>query len=443
MVFCKAPLSSLASAIFFAYAQASYLQNDLSFGHTNDKISPNLRAIPNWHLLGKPDPPEILSNKVVLTPPAPGNQRGAIWSEKVVEHSSWTADIDFRATGPERGGGNLQIWYAKNGQNEIGTSSIYTVGRFDGLVLSIDQYAGSGGFIRGFLNDGSNDYQSHHSVDSLAFGHCEYSYRNLGRPSRIAVRHSDEGLRVQVDGINCFESTRIKLPLGYNFGITAASAENPDSFEMFKFVTTTETHTPDYVDQSKLGQIPENADANKAWDQQTNQVQDNQNQNQNQGGDIPSFKDPPEEPASKFHSSAEQFADLHNRLQSMNKHIGALSRDQSMYSQQANSRYDDLNSRISRIEAAIDKLRGLSDKLDTIHSDVRQTKSDLHNALDKHVAGLRGEVRNTHSVLAGTLEGMGTGVGKFVWVVLGSQVLLIGAYLLYKRRKANSPKKYL
>lgn len=37
MGFFKAPLSSLASAIFFAYAQASYLQNELSFGHTNDK----------------------------------------------------------------------------------------------------------------------------------------------------------------------------------------------------------------------------------------------------------------------------------------------------------------------------------------------------------------------------------------------------------------------
>jgi mannose-binding lectin 1 len=54
-------------------------------------------------------------------------------------------DVDFRATGPERGGGNLQIWYAKNGQVEVGTSSIYTVGRFDGLALVIDQYAGSVG----------------------------------------------------------------------------------------------------------------------------------------------------------------------------------------------------------------------------------------------------------------------------------------------------------
>lgn len=51
--------------------------------------------------------------------------------------------MDFRATGPERAGGNLQLWYVKDGQNVVGTSSIYTVGKFDGLVLVVDQYAGS------------------------------------------------------------------------------------------------------------------------------------------------------------------------------------------------------------------------------------------------------------------------------------------------------------
>ena len=52
-------------------------------------------------------------------------------------------DVDFRATGPERGSGNLQIWYTKNGKHSVGTASIYTAGRFDGLGIVIDQYAGS------------------------------------------------------------------------------------------------------------------------------------------------------------------------------------------------------------------------------------------------------------------------------------------------------------
>ena len=59
-----------------------------------------------------------------------------------VSQSEWVAELEFRATGPERGGGNLQLWYAKDGRMNIGTSSIYTVGNFDGMVLVIDSYGG-------------------------------------------------------------------------------------------------------------------------------------------------------------------------------------------------------------------------------------------------------------------------------------------------------------
>jgi mannose-binding lectin 1 len=93
--------------------------------------------------LGNPVQPEILSNKVILTPPGIGHQRGALWSDALLEHAEWTIDVEFRATGPERGGGNLQIWYVHEGEKTIGTSSIYTAEKFDGLGIIIDQYAGS------------------------------------------------------------------------------------------------------------------------------------------------------------------------------------------------------------------------------------------------------------------------------------------------------------
>lgn len=56
-------------------------------------------------------------------------------------------DVDFRATGPERASGNLNLWYVKDGKDIVGTSSVYTVGKFDGLALVIDQYAGSVRYI--------------------------------------------------------------------------------------------------------------------------------------------------------------------------------------------------------------------------------------------------------------------------------------------------------
>ena len=70
-----------------------------------------------------------------------------------VLQSEWVAELEFRATGPERGGGNLQLWYAKDGRMNIGTSSIYTVGHFDGIVLVIDSYGGKVQFSRKMNTD--------------------------------------------------------------------------------------------------------------------------------------------------------------------------------------------------------------------------------------------------------------------------------------------------
>lgn len=87
--------------------------------------------------------PQILSNKIILTQPAPGNQRGAVWSESPLLYSAWETDLEFRASGPERGGGKFAIWLAKDGQRTVGTSSIYTVGKFEGLAIVIDNYGGT------------------------------------------------------------------------------------------------------------------------------------------------------------------------------------------------------------------------------------------------------------------------------------------------------------
>ena len=84
--------------------------------------------------------PELLSNKVILTPLMPGNQRGAVWADKQLEHTNWITDVEFRASGPERAGGNMNIWLVHDGPHVVGTSSIYTVKKFDGLVLVVDQH---------------------------------------------------------------------------------------------------------------------------------------------------------------------------------------------------------------------------------------------------------------------------------------------------------------
>jgi lectin, mannose-binding 1 len=290
------------------------------------------------------------------------------------------------------------------------------------------------GTIRGFLNDGSTDYKSHHSVDSLAFGHCSYSYRNLGRTSRLKINQNSQNFKVSIDGNLCFESTKIRLPLGYYFGITAVSSETPDSFEVNRLVVTTETYSAQQQGQPNTGE------ANQA----------------------PSFsdsasyiEDPPEIDADKV-DATRQFADLHNRLQAVLKYVSALHRDytdgrkteeqklsaiHNMLSKQqyarpqavssSNTATDDL------IKAMDQRLQDMEKKFNDLANQIQHVKYAVADT--GHIEDLKRTLKDTHL----SLLSVAPRHGFLILTILGSQALLVLAYFVYKRRRANSPKKYL
>ena len=205
--------SLLGIALAAALSSAQQILESASFGHKDGRVSPNLHAIPAWYLSGNV-PAKIHSDRVVFTPPHPGGRQAAAWTELRVPYAEWQAEVAFRASGPDHGSGNLQIWYAKENWEQIGSNSIYTVGKFEGLAIVIDQQGGKGGGIRGFLNDGTTDFKNHHHLESLAFGHCDYAYRNLGRPSLLKIKQDSQGFEVIIDGRQCFRSNEVcRVPL--------------------------------------------------------------------------------------------------------------------------------------------------------------------------------------------------------------------------------------
>ncbi|RMZ90739.1 hypothetical protein DV736_g2036, partial [Chaetothyriales sp. CBS 134916] len=209
----------------------SYVDS-LSFGHQQG-VSPNSFAIPGWTMLGQDYMPQLLSDKVILTPPYGGNKKGGLWVDSKNWLANWQADLEFRVGASERGVGSLQLWYVSDGPAQGSTHTVYTAHQFDGLVLVIDTNGGVQK-IRGFLNDGNTDYAAQANIDGLAFGHCDYAYRN--RPtSRLSVKSTSAGLSVTIDDQPCFSSDKIALPVGDHFGLTASSGDPPDSFEVFKF----------------------------------------------------------------------------------------------------------------------------------------------------------------------------------------------------------------
>jgi len=190
--------------------EKSQVLQDQSFGQADEIWSEDHHHVTGWRLSGENEySPDILSDRIILTPPHPGNRRAAMWAEHPQQEENWSAEFEFRATGPERGSGNLQIWYAKEGHNEVGLASIYTVGKFDGLAITISRHGGHGGSIRGFLNDGTTSMKDHHDVDRLTFGHCDFSYRNLGRFTHIAMKQTSTSFEVTVDHRLCFETSKV------------------------------------------------------------------------------------------------------------------------------------------------------------------------------------------------------------------------------------------
>ena len=91
---------------FSSIAAAQFTIEALSFGHLED-LSPNGQNIPGWSLAGEGHNPYIMSDRIVLTPPTPGNKRGGIWTEHPITYEEWEVVTEFRASGPERGSGTV------------------------------------------------------------------------------------------------------------------------------------------------------------------------------------------------------------------------------------------------------------------------------------------------------------------------------------------------
>ncbi|OKL57639.1 hypothetical protein UA08_06980 [Talaromyces atroroseus] len=393
----------------------------LSFGH-GSRFSPYPDSLPGWTIKGEGHEPQILSDRLILTPPYPGHTRGSVWAQNAASLSEWTSEFQFRASGAERGSGNLQLWYVKDGESSVGASSIYTVGQFDGFVLTIDTHGGRAGSIRGFLNDGSIAYNQHTNVDSLAFGHCDYAYRNLGRPSVIKIEQSSSIFQVAVDDKVCFQSPKVALPAGNVFGVTAATPDNPDSFELFKFlVTPVAQATAQFSDQQ---QVP--IEARSESNVQSNEI------NLGSLDDMNSRIHQVSQEVSQISQHLdERHQELLNRISSAISSSGSSSES----SPQNDARLDAINERLRRIENVLSDLQR-----DGSGRDYRNQFNQLHKAIENsHVSLTEALQTSIFNMITATTPRM----GLFICVVIAFQLLLAGAYIIYKRRRNSMPKKFL
>ncbi len=160
---------------------------------------------------------------------------------------------------------------------------------------------------------------------------------------------------------------------------------------------------PDIVDQSQHQTQNENQNQNQGSGAQAGQQPQGGEGNSNpvpvqgQSPNEPPVQNHPSSPASPglYQSSDAQFSDLQNRLQNMMKHFSTLSRDFNDYSKKSQGRHDDLMAVVRGLERRMSDMRSVKEKIEEVQRDVKQTKADLHSSLDRHFAGLKGDVRET------------------------------------------------
>jgi len=201
-------LLSLLASTASAYDKPNVVQEDLSFGAHGSVWSEDHREVTGFNLGGENGhTPELLSDRIIMTPPWPGNKASSLWADHAEPNDEWIVDLNFRATGTDNGKGGLTIWYVRDHTN-IAAHSIYNVGYFDGLALAIDDH-GHSGSLRGFMNDGRKSFKDQRDVDSLAFGKCDFAYRNSGKFLTVEVLQNPHQFEVWVEDKLCFKTNKV------------------------------------------------------------------------------------------------------------------------------------------------------------------------------------------------------------------------------------------
>ncbi|KAF2664418.1 concanavalin A-like lectin/glucanase [Microthyrium microscopicum] len=467
-------LGLLASGAAARSAEHLNVQVDLSFGHDGHHVwTDDHRHVTGWTMDGDQygHHPELLSDRVILTPPWPGNKRASAWADWPEMDEHWTVNSEFRVSGPEHASANFNIWYVSD-KHLVESSSIYTVGKFDGLAIVMDQYH-HGGSIRGFLNDGTISYKDHHHVDSLPFGHCTYSFRNTGQWANLELRQTEHDFEVLVDGHRCFQTKKVKVHPGHYFGLTAASSEPPDSIEVKNFIVKGPAHNAHDPSHDATDHAHHAADYYNPSHYQSASHHDPVHHDAIHGAPPPKYehhehhKDSRDQYDGKdwywvdekehikdhesgyYNNEKERFGDLHDRMQLLNHQMDLLYHDFSVFKDTAEDKQRELTSWLAPIHeyVSINKVM-----LERMEATIEELKSQVSGKeFKEHLEGLSHLVAESHATLmAGIPNSVHSMVssnsprfGFFVFVIVASQVMLLGSYIVYRRRQDAAPKKYL
>lgn len=384
-----------------------------------------------------------VKGEIILTPAAPHSQAGAIWAKKPLDLDDWTLTLKYRVNGPEHGGKGLAIWYTTDrGQ---GGPVLGAADKWDGLGLFLTAQPDGTGQLRGHLNDRSvafsrldDSKNSHFGVDhealhqsdaeKQAFAACTVLYRNQGVLSEIVVSYNDRSLKVTHDGELCFESEHVALPKGHYVGVSALSAEQADSHELFGLAVKAGSHTPAPPQKQQSGsqsgrQFAHNPHGSSA---QSGSEQASAGGGSAEAGRLTELlaklgKDVADtraqvEKLAHLQSSVEKLESSLARLESVVSHAGSGSGASGKDALAAASVNHEL---AGRLDDVVREVRGMEHKFAT---------------MEQHIE------RQTQRIVEALPPPAHDAIKVAVYVIVFAQLVVAGSYVLYRRRIDNKSK---
>ncbi|KAK6186268.1 hypothetical protein SNE40_008338 [Patella caerulea] len=198
-------------------------------------------SVPLWDFVGN----TLVTNSHIRLTSDHQSIRGAIWNNVPCYVRNWELHVNFKVHGSGKTlfGDGFAIWYI-NQRMKMG-DVFGNADKFVGLGIFLDTYSNHNGphnhqhpYVSAMVNNGSLTYDHDDDGTHTQLAGCEAQFRNKNYDTHIAIRYTQNELKVSLDIDNknewkeCFTVKDVLLPVGYYFGVSAATGDLADNHDI-------------------------------------------------------------------------------------------------------------------------------------------------------------------------------------------------------------------
>ncbi|EDV22881.1 uncharacterized protein TRIADDRAFT_28425 [Trichoplax adhaerens] len=213
----------------------------------------------------------IVTGTHIRLTPDHQSKAGAIWNRIPCMLRNWEVLIHFKVhgNGVDLYGDGFAFWLTK-GRNEMG-KVFGSKDPFSGLAIFFDTYSNQNGehahvhpYVSAVVNNGSMSYDHDYDGTHIQIAGCSAPFRGREHDTFASIRFVNNRLtaKLDIDGNGewrqCFDADEVFLPLGYFFGISAATGDLADNHDIltFKVFELPADETSDISDTALLNLVP-------------------------------------------------------------------------------------------------------------------------------------------------------------------------------------------